>query len=40
MEVKYLRLKVWTFCAFNLFQKIIERDKTMNDEKNNWYLYR
>ena len=33
-EVKYLRLKVWTFCAFNLFQKNNrKRDKTMNDEK-------
>ena len=33
-EVKYLRLKVWTFCAFNLFQKNNrKRDETMNDEK-------
>ena len=33
-EVKYLRLKVCTFCSFNLFQKNNrKRDKTMNDEK-------
>ena len=33
-EVKYLRLKVWTFCAFNLFQKNNrKRDEIMNDEK-------
>ena len=32
--MKYLRLKVWTFCAFNLFQKNNrKRDKTKNDEK-------
>lgn len=32
--MKYLKLKVWTFCAFNLFQKNNrKRDKTMNDEK-------
>lgn len=33
-EVKYLRLKVWTFCAFNLFQKNNrKRDEIMNNEK-------
>ena len=33
-EVKYLRLKVWTFCAFNLFQKNNrKRDEIMSDEK-------
>ena len=32
--MKYLRLKVWTFCAFNLFQKNNrKRDEIMNDEK-------
>ena len=31
--MKYLRLKVWTFCAFNLFQKNNrKRDKIMNDD--------
>lgn len=33
-EVKYLRLKVWTFCAFNLFQKNNKkREEIMNNEK-------
>ena len=33
-EVKYMKLKVWTFCAFNLFQKNNrKRDEIMNDEK-------
>ena len=32
--MKYLRLKVWTFCAFNLFQKNNrKRDEIMNNEK-------
>ena len=33
-EVKYLRLKIWTFCTFNLFQKNNrKRDEIMNNEK-------
>lgn len=32
--MKYLRLKVWTFCSFNLFQKNNrKRDETTNNEK-------
>lgn len=39
-EVKYLRLKIWTFCSFNLFQKNNrKRDKTMNNEKKITNIY-